>query len=53
MSVMTCKIDIQGGGKSLKEIAKNAVQWCLDTDVITKKELYVNVKICKYTTHQC
>ena len=39
MSVMTGKIDIQGGGKSLKEIAKNAVQWCLDTDVITKKEL--------------
>ena len=53
MSVMTCKIDVQGGGRSLKEISNNVVHWCLAKNVITKKELYVNVKICKYTTHQC
>jgi len=48
-----CKVKVRGGNRMLREIAANAVRWMHDRGFVETNELNVNVKICKYNSHQC
>ena len=48
----TCDVNVTGVGRTHREMARTAVLWFFDNH-IDLDELTVNVKICKYTTHQC
>ena len=51
--MMQCNVKVRGGSRMHREIAEKVIHWCYETGVVETNELHVNVKICKYTTHQC
>ena len=44
---------IKGGTKQQREIAEKVIRWCFENNVVVRQGIDIDVKICKYVTHQC
>ena len=47
------KFNIKGGTKQQREIAEKVIRWCFENKVVIRHGIDIDVKICKYVTHQC
>ena len=47
------KFNIKGGTKQQREITEKVIRWCFKNKVVIRHGIDIDVKICKYVTHQC
>ena len=47
------KFNITGGTKQQRQITESVIRWCFINKVVVRHGIDINVKICKYVTHQC
>ena len=47
------KFNIKVGTKQQREIAEKVIRWCFENKVVIRHGIDIDLKICKYVTHQC